>query len=93
MGERTFSTLCSYTAGWLYLQGFQPQFSEQRGKVLFLFPDTENLHEALAQLDSGAKVEATKFIRAVKHVRGLMHDFRRQQGQGNHHDHVRYTFP
>jgi hypothetical protein len=76
-----FTTLDSYIAGYLTLQGFQPDLVDQGGKVVFVFESSDGLNQAIAAYHTGAKVQASVLASAVKSLKGQIHAVRREKGK------------
>lgn len=78
--EKSFSTLDSYLAGYLHLQGHQPTLVDQGGKVVFVFPLTADLRRSLDEFNSGALVKASAYVFEVKSLKSRIHEVRREKG-------------
>ena len=75
-----FSTLDSYLAGFLSLQGHQPSLIDQNGKIAFAFPQTEDLRRSLAEFNSGVMVKANAYAFEIKSLKSRIHEMRREEG-------------
>ena len=76
--ENGFSTLDSYLAGFLTLQGHQPTLVDQGGKIAFIFPLTAALRRSLDDFNSGALVKASAYVFEVKSLKSRIFEVRRQ---------------
>jgi hypothetical protein len=78
-GEKVYSTLDAYQAGFLTLRGHIPNFIEQGEKIVFVFSGTDDLYRDLSDYNSGAEVEALKLAIAVKSLKSQIHSMRRSK--------------
>jgi Domain of unknown function (DUF5659) len=77
--EKHFTTLDSYTAGYLTLKGFIPHLIQQGSKIVFCFDSSEDLYKALHDYHGGARVQAVRFALAVKTLKSQIHSLRRNK--------------
>jgi hypothetical protein len=77
--KKVFTTLCAYTAGYLYLKNFTPELIQQGEKVVFVFSGTEELYKELTNYNSGALVEASRFAGAIKNLKSQIFSVRRNK--------------
>ena len=78
-GEKVYSTLDAYQAGFLTLRGHTPTFTQQGEKIVFIFPGTDGLYKDLTDYNSGATVEALRLAIAVKSLKSQIHSMRRSK--------------
>jgi len=64
--EKIYTTLDSYTAGYLSLHGFTPQLIEQDNKIVFCFDATPELFQTINEYNSGASIDVIRFALAIK---------------------------
>lgn len=77
--EKEFSTLDSYLAGYLCLQGHQPALVDQGGKIAFVFDSTERLSRSISSYYGGASVKAAAYTACIKNLRGQIHGLRKRK--------------
>jgi hypothetical protein len=75
--EKVYTTLDAYQAGFLTLRGFTPQLVNQNDKIVFVFIESDELLQALADYNAGALVEASKFAFTIKPLKSQIHSLRR----------------
>jgi hypothetical protein len=75
--ESVYTTLDAYQAGFLTLRGFTPKLIDQNGKIVFVFTQSDKLLKELAEYNSGAVVEASRFAFAIKTLKSQIHSLRR----------------
>jgi len=46
--KKVFTTLDSYTAGYLYLKNFIPELIQQADKIVFVFPASDEFYRELS---------------------------------------------
>ena len=74
---KIYTTLDSYTAGYLTLQGFSPQLIKQDNKIVFCFDATPELFQSINKYNGGASIEAIRFALAIKTLKSQIHSMRR----------------
>jgi len=67
--EKVYTTPDSYAAGWLTLKGFIPKLIEQGDKVVFSFDASDELYNAISEYNSGALIEAVRFVLIVEDLK------------------------
>jgi hypothetical protein len=72
-----YSTLDAYQAGFLTLNGFTPKLVDQNGKIVFVFIQSDELLQELADYNRGAVVEAARFAFTIKTLKSQIHSMRR----------------
>jgi hypothetical protein len=77
--EKVYTTLDAYLAGFLALRGHIPQLVNQRGKVVFLFLQSEELLAKLTDYNTGAEVEAARFAFMIKTLKSQIHSMRKNK--------------
>ncbi len=75
--ERFYTTLDAYQAGFLTLRRFHSKLIDQNGKIVFVFDLSDELLQALADYNTGAVVEASRFAFAIKTLKSQIHSMRR----------------
>jgi hypothetical protein len=77
--ERLYTTLDAYQAGFLTLRGFTPKLVDQSSKIVFVFTQSDDLLEELANYSSGAVVEAVRYSFAIKTLKSQIHSMRKNK--------------
>jgi hypothetical protein len=77
--EKFYTTLDAYQAGFLTLRGYIPKLVDQNGKIVFVFMQSDKLLKELAEYNSGAVVEASRFAFAIKTLKSQIHSVRREK--------------
>jgi len=67
--RKDYRTLDVYISSWLILQGFNPTLINEGSKILFSFAPSKNLFEAITKYNSGATIEAAKFVLTIKNLK------------------------
>ncbi len=75
--ERFYTTLDAYQAGFLTLKGFTSQLVNQNGKIVFVFIQSDELLQKLADYSTGAVVEASRFAFTIKTLKSQIHSMRK----------------
>jgi hypothetical protein len=79
--NKVFTTLDAYLAGYLSLKEFIPKLIEQGEKVVFCFDASDELYNAIAEYNAGAKIEASRLALATKALKSQIHSLRRNKGK------------
>jgi len=66
---KDYRTLDVYTSAWLILQGFTPTLINEGSKIVFSFPSSRKLFNAISKFNDGATVEAARFVLTVKNLK------------------------
>ena len=67
--ENDYRTLDVYTSAWLTLQGFTPTLINEGSKIVFSFPSSKKLFDAISKFNDGATVEVARFVLTVKNLK------------------------
>ena len=67
--EKDYRTLDVYTSAWLILQGFTPTLINEGSKIVFSFPSSKKLFDAISKFNGGATVEVARFVLTVKNLK------------------------
>jgi hypothetical protein len=78
----TFQLLDIYIAAFLILLGIHPKLELNNGRVVFVFPATDDVYKAIANYNSNVNVPVADFVTAVKSLRGQMLTLRDGRGMG-----------
>ncbi len=68
-GNEKFTTLDAYLSSFLVLKGIAPELIANNGKIVFSFPLTNKLDDAIRNYNSGAMVQAAQFAMTVKNLK------------------------
>ncbi len=60
------------TAGLILLLDSQPEFKVVNGKVLFGFPISDSLYQAMTEFNSGAPINALEYAQTLKRLKAEM---------------------
>lgn len=87
--ENIFTTLGAYLSGFLVLKGFTPSLIPQDNgnKIVFAFHATGSLCKEISNYNTGAKVEADRFVLAIKNLKSQIFLLRRRK----ENEHFRIT--
>ncbi len=66
---KDYRTLDVYVSAWLILQGFSPTLINEGHKIVFSFPPSKKLLDAISKFNDGAMVEASKFVLTIKNLK------------------------
>jgi hypothetical protein len=66
---KDYRTLDVYTSAWLILQGFTPTLINEGQKIVFSFPSSKKLFDAISKFNDGATVEVARFVLTVKNLK------------------------
>lgn len=69
---KTFETLDIYIASFLTFNGLKPELQITNGRVIFVFPRSDDLYRLLSKYNSNANVGVADFVTVVKTLRGQM---------------------
>lgn len=73
MGKDVFKTADLYLASAVkILLNITPEFEIVNGKVLFVFPISEGLYQAMTDFNSGVSLNAYEFTETIKRLRSEM---------------------
>ena len=67
--KNDYKTLDAYLSAWLILQGFDPTLINEGTKVVFSFPPSKRLYDAITRFNAGATVEVSRFVLTVKNLK------------------------
>lgn len=76
---KTFQTLDLYISAFLILCGIQPELQVTNGRVIFVFPQNDDLYRLLSNYNSNVNVPVADFVTTVKMLRGQMLTMRGQR--------------
>ncbi len=67
----SFTTMDAYVAGYLVLKGFSPALITQNSgsKIIFSFPDSEQVQKEIFDFNAGAVVNARQFSFTIKNLK------------------------
>jgi hypothetical protein len=71
-----------YTAAFLALSNLSYTLEKQNGKILFCFMPSPDLYRLLQAFNEGTQVNVEEFTRAVKRLRAIMLEAKRDYGNG-----------
>lgn len=77
--QKTYQTLDLYISAYLTLCGIQPELQVTSGRVIFVFPRSDDLYRLLSNYNSDTNVPITSFVTMVKMLRGQMLSMRGQR--------------
>jgi hypothetical protein len=77
--EKVYTTLDAYQAGFLTLKNYIPKLIDQNGKIVFCFIVNDTFYSDLADYNSGALIEASRFAFAIKTLKSQIHSLRREK--------------
>ena len=77
--KKTFQTLDLYISSYLTLCGMQPELQVTNGRVIFVFPRSDDLYRLLSNYNSNITIPVADFVTAVKMLRGQMLTMRSQR--------------
>jgi len=72
MTTKTFQTLDLYISAYLSLCGIRPELQVKNGKVIFIFPQSDDLYQLISNYNANVTVPVADFTTAVKMLRGQM---------------------
>lgn len=78
-GQKTFQTLDLYLSAFLQLCGIHPALEVINGKVIFTFPQNDDLYRLIAKYNANESIPVIDFVVAVKMLRGQMLTMRGQR--------------
>lgn len=70
--QRTLQILDIYVSAYLSLCGISPKLETNNGRVVFVFPATDDLYKLMVNYNSNVNVPVTDFVTTVKALRGQM---------------------
>ena len=76
--QKTFQTLNLYLSSFLQLCGISPRLELNNGKVVFVFPVSDELYKLITDYNSNQPIAITDFVTTVKMLRGQMLSMRGQ---------------
>lgn len=77
---KTFQTLDLYISSYLALCGIQPKLQVSNGRVVFVFPQSDDLYRLLSNYNANTAIPCADFVTVVKMLRGRMITMRDQKG-------------
>lgn len=77
--KKTFQTLDLYISAYLTLCGIQPELQVTNGRVIFVFPQSDDLYRLLSNYNSNITIPVADFVTTVKMLRGQMLSMRGQR--------------
>ena len=79
-----FTTLDAYVGGFLTMRGLQPELIEERsGKIALRWTATDNLYQALHDLNSDIPVASMSLITAIKTLKARVMTLKKMRGNEN----------
>ena len=75
-----FTTLDAYISGFLCIQGFIPDLIQEGPRVVFSFPSSPKLLEAISRYNAGALVPAAQLALATKSLKSQIHSLKMNKG-------------
>jgi len=80
MAERkTLRTLDLYMASFLAFHGIEPSLENIKGKIVFVFPDNDNVCKLMAKYNC-AMVDTARFALVVRNLESQMKSIRNETG-------------
>lgn len=76
---KTYQTLDLYISAYLTLCGIQPELQVTNGRVIFVFPQSDDLYRLLSNYNSNIDIPVISFVTTVKMLRGRMLSMRGQR--------------
>lgn len=76
---KTFQTLDLYISAYLTFCGIQPELQITNGRVIFVFPQSDDLYRLLSNYNSNENIPVADFVTTVKMLRGRMLTMRGQR--------------
>jgi len=70
--QRFFTTLDIYLSSFLSIHGIEPSLEMNNGRVIFVFPATDELYNLTLRFNSNVNVPVADFVVAIKTLRGQM---------------------
>ena len=70
--KQRFETLDVWLAAYLQLYYQPPEFEVKSGRVVFVFPITDDLYRTIADFNGNVKTPIGSYINIVKNLRGQM---------------------
>jgi len=70
--QRLFTTLDLYLSSFLSLNGIPPNLEFKNGRVIFVFPISNNLNSLSLEFNSNVSVPVADFVVTIKTLRGQM---------------------
>jgi len=70
--QRLFNTLDIYHAAFLSLNGISPTLELRNGRVVFVFPATDELYKLTMSFNSNVNVPVADFVTMIKTLRAQM---------------------
>lgn len=77
--KKTFQTLDLYISAYLTLCGIHPELQVTNGRVIFVFPQNDDLYRLLSNYNSNVNVPVADFVTIVKMLRGQLLTMRGQR--------------
>lgn len=69
---KTFQTLDLYLSAYLTLCGIRPELQLTNGRVVFVFPQSDDLSHLIFNYNSNVTIPVAEFVTAIKKLRGKM---------------------
>ena len=76
--KKQFQTLDIYMSAFIKLAGISPGLELNNGKVVFVFPVSDELYKLITDYNSNQPIAITDFVTTVKMLRGQMLSMRGQ---------------
>ena len=70
--QKTFETLDIWLSGYFSLCAIPPTLEVNNGKVVFVFPVSDDLYKLMINYNSNVNIPVTDYVTAVKKLRGQM---------------------
>jgi hypothetical protein len=77
--KRKLQFLDIYLSAYLSLCGIPPKLETNNGKVVFVFPATDDVYRLLSDYNSDVEIPVVSFVTQVKALRGQMLTMRGQR--------------
>jgi hypothetical protein len=77
--KKTFQILDLYISAYFTLCGIQPELQVTNGRVIFVFPRSDDLYRLLSNYNANVNVPVADFVTTVKMLRGQMLSMRGQK--------------
>ena len=72
MKQKNFTTLDLYLSAFLESNGIQPNLETNNGRVVFSFPQSEELYKLISAYNSNESVPIADYIYVLKNLKGRM---------------------
>ncbi len=71
-GKRDLQFLDIYLSAYLSLCGIPPKLETNNGRVVFVFPATDEAYKLMTSYNANANIPVTDFVTEIKTLRGQM---------------------